>query len=287
MKVIERNPLHDLPREELFTGGHRGDPGHGAGIAVRQALKALGPDTVFVVPASYLATVSFADLDTSWRIPFVHSLFECSAAVAAGIRLALDLKGKQETTVVSWAGDAGTADIGFQAISGAAERDENIIHVCYDDELYWNTGGQAGALTPAQARSLVTPLGKPTPKKDMPAIMVAHGVRYVATASIAHPLDFIAKVRKAREMAGHFRYLHVLVPNPRAWGFAPDQTVTIARLAVECGLWPLYEVENGQRRPTVMPEHRLPVQDYIRAQARFATMADEDVAALQRRVDQA
>ncbi len=141
MNAAETELLRSLPREELLTGGHNGMPGYGGTIALRQALKALGPRTILCIPASSLATVTAQDLRTALRVPLIHSLFECSAVIASGVRAALDAKGKTEVTVVSWAGDAGTADIGFQALSGAAERNEDIIHVCYDDEAYLNTGG--------------------------------------------------------------------------------------------------------------------------------------------------
>ncbi|MCL4534310.1 MAG: thiamine pyrophosphate-dependent enzyme [Bacteroidetes bacterium] len=280
----EREELYRLPREELLSGGHQGISGYGGTIAVRQALKALGPNTVIVVPASAVATVGGLNTSTAWRIPFVHSLFECAPAMATGIRAALEIKGKTGVTLVSFAGDAGSADIGFQSLSGAAERDEDIIHVCYDDEAYLNTGGQAGGTTPAGAQTVNTPQGKPTGKKDLLSIIEAHGAGYVASASIAFPLDFIAKLRKAKERKG-FRYLHILTPNPATWGFAADQTIHIARLAVDCGLWPLFEVEDGGRRVTYAPVRRVPVADYIRAQGRFRHLTGDQIAAMQAQVD--
>ncbi len=282
----EREELLRLPREELLSGGHQGIPGYGGTIAARLALKALGPNTVIVIPASAVATVGGLNTATAWRIPFVHSLFECAPAIATGLRAALEAKGKGDVTLLSFAGDAGSADIGFQSLSGAAERNEDIIHVCYDDEVYLNTGGQAGGTTPAGAETVNTPQGKPTGKKDMLSIMAAHRVGYVASASIAFPLDFIAKMRKAKERKG-FRYLHIQTPNPATWGFASDQTIRIARLAADSGMWPLYEIEEGVRRSTYTPEQPVPVAEYVRAQGRFRHLTEEQVAGLQAQVDAA
>lgn len=227
--------LAEIPQDEFFTGGHGGCRGCGAALAARQAMKALGPRTIVTIPASCMATIGGSGLSTAWEIPFYHSLFECAPAVASGIRAALDIQGIKDVNVVSWAGDAGTADIGFQSLTGAAERQENIIHVCYDNETYMNTGGQAGSVTPYQAVTPDTPAGKPTPRKDMLAIMAAHHPAYLATASVAYPLDLIRKFQKARAIQG-FRYIHILAPCFRGWGIREDQTVQLARLAVECGL---------------------------------------------------
>lgn len=276
--------LAEVPETELFTGGHGGCRSCGAAIAMRQALKALGPRTIITIPASCMATIGGSDLTTAWEIPFYHALFETAPAVASGIRAALDIQGIKDVNVVSWAGDAGTADIGFQSLTGAAERQENIIHVCYDNETYMNTGGQAGSVTPYLAVTPDTPGGKPTPRKDMLAIMAAHRPAYLATASIAYPLDLIQKFQKAKEIQG-FRYIHILAPCFKGWGIREDQTVQVARLAVESGLWLLYEEIKGQRRVTYMPERRVPVADYLRLQGRFKHMDDAAVAALQAEVD--
>jgi pyruvate/2-oxoacid:ferredoxin oxidoreductase beta subunit len=247
-------------------------------------MKALGPRTIVTIPASCMATIGGSGLSTAWEIPFYHSLFECAPAVASGIRAALDIQGIKDVNVVSWAGDAGTADIGFQSLTGAAERQENIIHVCYDNETYMNTGGQAGSVTPYQAVTPDTPAGKPTPRKDMLAIMAAHHPAYLATASVAYPLDLIRKFQKARAIQG-FRYIHILAPCFRGWGIREDQTVQLARLAVECGLWQLYEEIGGRRRVTVVPERRIPVREYLRLQGRFKNMDEAAVEALQAEAD--
>jgi pyruvate/2-oxoacid:ferredoxin oxidoreductase beta subunit len=276
--------LAEIPQDEFFTGGHGGCRGCGAALAARQAMKALGPRTIVTIPASCMATIGGSGLSTAWEIPFYHSLFECAPAVASGIRAALDIQGIKDVNVVSWAGDAGTADIGFQSLTGAAERQENIIHVCYDNETYMNTGGQAGSVTPYQAVTPDTPAGKPTPRKDMLAIMAAHHPAYLATASVAYPLDLIRKFQKARAIQG-FRYIHILAPCFRGWGIREDQTVQLARLAVECGLWQLYEEIGGRRRLTVVPERRIPVREYLRLQGRFKNMDEAAVEALQAEAD--
>jgi pyruvate/2-oxoacid:ferredoxin oxidoreductase beta subunit len=276
--------LRELPREELLEGGHSGMPGYGGSIALRQALKVLGPRTILCIPASSLATAVAQDLRTSLRVPMIHCLFESSAVIASGIRAALEMKGRSDVTVVSWAGDAGTADIGFQALSGAAERNEDIIHVCYDDEGYLNTSFQAGGLTPRLSVTTDTPGGKETSKKDMIAIMAGHGVPYVASASIAYPADFIAKVQRAKGMRG-FRYIHVLTPQPQGWGYPPDKTIWMARMAVETGLWPLVEIVEGKRQLTYRPERRVPVRGYLRAQKRFDRMSEEEIDEVQAALD--
>jgi len=254
--------------------------GCGAAIAVRQAMEALGSRTIIVIPASCMATIGGSGLKTAWRIPFYHSLFECAPAVASGIRAALEVQEIKKINVVSWAGDAGTADIGFQSLTGAAERNEDIIHVCYDNESYMNTGGQAGGTTPFRAWTSDTPSGKPTRHKDMLAIMAAHKPAYLATASIAYPEDFITKLNRAKEIKG-FRYIHVLAPCHRGWGIKEEETVEMARLAVECGLWELYEIRAGERRVTVIPERKIPVKEYLLRQQRFRTLSEEDLAFFQ------
>jgi len=275
--------LDKVPQEELFSGGHTACRSCGGVLAIRQALKALGPRTIFVIPASCMATIGGSNLTTAWEIPFYHALFETAPAVASGIRAALDAQGIKDVNVVSWTGDAGTADIGFQALSGAAERQENIIHVCYDNETYMNTSGQAGGTTPFQAITTDTPAGKNTPRKDMPAIMAAHHPAYLATASVAYPLDFMQKMEKASKIEG-FRYIHVIAPCFKGWQIREEDTVKMARLAVETGLWQLYEVENGRRTLTYVPKEFLPVEEYLKGQGRFEKMDQNTILALQEEV---
>ncbi|MDR1320208.1 MAG: pyruvate synthase [Gracilibacteraceae bacterium] len=269
--------------EELFGQGHAGCKGCGAAIAGRQAMAALGRRTIITVPASCMATLGGGNTQTTWRTPFYHTLFECAPAVASGIRAALDIQGVKDVNVVSWGGDAGSADIGFQSLTGAAERQEHMIHVLYDNEMYMNTGGQTGSQTPLYAITTNGALGKKVRKKNMPAIMEAHGIDYVASANIAFPADLIAKFQKAAAKEG-FSYIHILAPCHRGWGIKPDQTVDIARRATECGLWELYELDQGRRTRTYEPG-LTPVADYLRAQGRFRNLTDAETAEYQAYVD--
>lgn len=281
--MLDKIDLRQLPQEDLFGPGHVGCKGCGAALAGRQAMKVLGERTMITIPASCMATLGGNNRRTTWKIPFYHTLFEIAPAVSSGIRAALEVQGIKDVNVVSWGGDAGTADIGFQALTGAAERNEDIFHVCYDNEMYMNTGGQTGSQTPKAALTSNGFLGKATAKKNMLAIMEAHGLGYVASASIAYPADFMAKVQKAASRRG-FSYLHVLAPCFRGWGIPAAQTVDFARKAVQSGLWELYEIEDGVRRRTLEPE-LIPVQDYILPQKRFSKITREELEELQKQIN--
>lgn len=271
--------IKDIPQQDLFGPGNAGCRGCGAAIAGRQAMKALGSRTIVTIPASCMATLSGNNQRTAWSVPFYHTLFEIAPAVSAGIRASLDAQGIKDVNVVSWAGDAGTADIGFQSLSGAAERNDSIIHVCYDNEMYMNTGGQTGSQTPMYAMTSNQKQGKVTKKKDMLAIMVAHDAGYVASASISHPLDLIEKFQKAAAHDG-FSYIHILAPCYRGWEIPTDQSVATARRAVECGLWELFEVVNGKKTRTHEPSF-LPVADYLLPQGRFKHLTPEQIISMQ------
>lgn len=271
--------INDLPQQDLFGPGNAGCRGCGAAIAGRQAMKVLGSRTIVSIPASCMATLSGNNQRTAWSVPFYHTLFEIAPAVSAGIRASLDAQGIKNVNVVSWGGDAGTADIGFQSLSGAAERNESIIHVCYDNEMYMNTGGQTGSQTPLYAATSNQQKGKGTGKKNMLAIMVAHGVGYVASASISHPLDLMEKFRKASARDG-FSYIHILTPCYRGWNIPTDQSVATARRAVECGLWELFEVEDGKKTRTHEPSF-IPVADYLLPQGRFKGLSAEQIKGVQ------
>ncbi len=275
--------MKDIPQQDLFGPGNAGCRGCGAAIAGRQAMKVLGSSSIVTIPASCMATLSGNNQRTAWNVPFYHTLFEIAPAVSAGIRASLDAQGIKDVNVVSWAGDAGTADIGFQSLSGAAERNDSIIHVCYDNEMYMNTGGQTGSQTPLYAITSNQQKGKKTGKKDMMAIMLAHGIGYAASASIAYPLDLMEKFKKAIARDG-FSYIHILAPCYRGWDIATDQSVATARRAVECGLWELYEVEDGVRTRTVEPAF-IPVADYLKPQGRFRHLTPAMIAEVQQAVD--
>jgi pyruvate/2-oxoacid:ferredoxin oxidoreductase beta subunit len=218
----------------------------------------------------------------------VLSAFEASAAVASGLKAGLRRKGEGNITVATFAGDGGTADIGIQALSGAAERTEDIIYVCYDNEAYMNTGIQRSGATPEGAWTTTTPKGleKKTPKKDMPGIMVAHKIPYVATLNPSFAEDFVAKVKKAVSIKTGTRYLHILADCPTGWKHDPSQMVEVGRLATYSRAWPLYEVENGKYKITFEPGKVVPVGDYLKVQGRFSGFTPEAVADIQKDVDE-
>jgi pyruvate/2-oxoacid:ferredoxin oxidoreductase beta subunit len=275
-----------VPRRELLDSGHLACPGCGAPLAMRLVLKELGDKTIVVLPACCWSIIAGPYPQSSLHVPLYHTAFETGAATASGIRAALDVRGDTETTVMVWAGDGGTFDIGMQALSGAAERNENILYVCYDNEAYMNTGIQRSSATPWGAWTTTTPATQPqsTRKKDILAIMAAHRIPYVATASLAYPLDLLAKVRRAREIRG-MRFLHVLSPCPPGWKYPDDQTIAMARAAVQTRVFPLVEVEDGIRWRFTVDHAGDPVAPYVRAQNRFRHIDDESLLRIQEDVD--
>ena len=275
-----------VPQRELMTGGHLACPGCGGALAMRMVLKELGENTIVVLPACCWSIIAGPFPQSSLKVPLYHTAFETGAAVASGVRAALDLRGDTDTTVMVWAGDGGTFDIGLQALSGAAERNENFIYVCYDNEAYMNTGIQRSSATPWGAWTTTTPARQPqaTPKKDILAIMAAHGVPYAATASVAYPVDLLDKVRKAKAARG-LRFLHILAPCPPGWKFDDADSIAMGRLAVQSRVFPLVEVEHGHRWRITAEHAGVPVSDYVRRQGRFRHLGDEDVARVQEHVD--
>jgi pyruvate/2-oxoacid:ferredoxin oxidoreductase beta subunit len=275
-----------VPRRELLDSGHLACPGCGAPLAMRLVLKELGDKTIVVLPACCWSIIAGPYPQSSLHVPLYHTAFETGAATASGIRAALDVRGDTETTVMVWAGDGGTFDIGMQALSGAAERNENILYVCYDNEAYMNTGIQRSSATPWGAWTTTTPATQPqsTRKKDILAIMAAHRIPYVATASLAYPLDLLAKVRRAREIRG-MRFLHVLSPCPPGWKYPDDQTIEMARVAVQTRVFPLVEVEDGVRWRFTVDHAGDPVAPYVRSQNRFRHVDDESLLRIQEDVD--
>ena len=276
--------IKDLSLEEHFTCGHTACPGCGGAIAARIAMKVFGKNTCTYFPANCLLVFGGTYPHNAFKVPYLHVLFENSAVCAAGISRALKKLGR-DAKAVAFAGDGGTGDIGIQSLSGAAERNEDIIYICYDNEAYMNTGIQRSGSTPYGAWTTTTPVGKKIAgkevfKKDVPRIMMAHDVPYVATASIGYPTDFLTKLEKARDMTG-FRYLHVFAPCPTGWRHDPAKTIEIGKLAVECGMWTLYECEQGVFRITKKPK-LTPIKDYIKLQGRFRHMTEDQVEKLQK-----
>lgn len=278
-----------IPEEEFLASGHRGCAGCGASIGVRLALKALGKNTVAVSATGCLEVMTTPYPETAWEIPWIHVAFENAGAVASGVESALRIQGKDDVNVVAFGGDGGTVDIGLQSLSGAMERGHNFTYICYDNEAYMNTGIQRSGATPYGATTTTSPkgsasFGEDKPKKNMPMIMAAHGVPYVATASIAYPEDFMKKVKKAAEVDGP-AYIHLNQPCTTGWGYDSSKTIEIGRLAVETGSWILYEIENGEFKITYRPSERKPVKDYLSQQKRFRHLDDEHIAKIQEYVD--
>ncbi len=277
-----------LPLPELMSPGHLACQGCGGTLAMRYALKGLGPDTAFVVPACCWTIIAGPVPRSSLSIPLLHCPFASAAATAAGLKAGLLARGDSVTQVVAWAGDGGTIDIGIQALSGAADRDEDILYVCYDNEAYMNTGIQRSGGTPRHAWTMTTPgaSGSPMTKKDIDAIVQAHKVPYQATATVAYPEDMVRKFQKAREIKG-FRFIHVLSPCPPGWKYDPKDSVKLSRLAVQTGLFPLYEIERGAFRLNIPVSRRKPVSEFLKTQGRFKGLSSEDEAALQEQVNAA
>ena len=276
-----------VPEKDYLTSGHLACPGCGAPIAMRMVLKVLGPKTMVSLPACCWSIIAGPFPQSSLKVPLYHTAFETAAALASGIRAGLDARGDTETTVLAWAGDGGTFDIGMQALSGAAERNENFIYCCYDNEAYMNTGIQRSSSTPWGAWTTTTPVQSPeaSPKKDLLAIMAAHRVPYAATACVAYPDDLIAKVRKAKEMKGT-RFLQILAPCPPGWKFADEDSIQIGRMAVQNKIFPLMEVEDGARWRFTVDHRGDAVEPYLKKQGRFRHLKDWQIAKIQTDVNE-
>jgi len=277
VKVAFVKTIKDIPKEEYLAPGHRLCAGCGAAIAIRLALKALRGPTVIVNATGCIEVATTIYPYTSWRVPWIHVAFENAAAVASGVTEAFRIMekkyGVKRPDVIAIGGDGGTFDIGLQALSGALERGHKMLYICYDNEAYMNTGIQRSGATPRGAATTTSPAGRVIPgklerKKDLVEIAAAHGIPYAATASIAHPIDYINKVRKALEIDGP-TFIHVLTPCVPGWRIDPSQTINIARLAVDTLVFPVYEVDNGKYKINVMVKKPKPLEEYIRPQGRF------------------
>jgi len=243
---------------------------------MRLALKALGPDTVAVIPACCWSVIDGLFPVHALQVPVFHTAFETAAVAASGIKAAKVVQGRQ-TTVLAWAGDGGTFDIGIQALSGAAERNEDIIYACYDNEAYMNTGIQRSSATPLGTWTTTTPDERPEsrPKKNIMEIMAAHRIPYAATCTPAYPEDLVAKFRKAKEMRGT-RFIHILSVCPPGWKMPSDQAIEVMRLAVLSRVFPLYEIEGGlSYTVNLWPDEEVAVEDYFRLQGRFRPLFED------------
>jgi pyruvate ferredoxin oxidoreductase beta subunit/2-oxoisovalerate ferredoxin oxidoreductase beta subunit len=276
-----------IPRDELLDPGHLACPGCGAALAMRLVLKGLGEKTIVSLPACCWTIIAGPWPQSSLHVPLFHTAFETAASTASGIKAALLQRGDTETTVLAWAGDGGTFDIGLQALSGAAERNEDILYVCYDNEAYMNTGIQRSSATPFGAWTTTTPSRswKGEAKKDILAILAAHHVPYAATATVAYPEDLIAKVLKAKATRGT-RFLHLLAPCPPGWKTSDEETIALARMAVASRVFPLLEVEDGERWRLTYDPPVDPVAPYLRRQGRFRHLSDEAIAEIQAMIDE-
>ena len=282
--------------QELLSPGHRACSGCAEVLAVRLMGKALGKNTVIASATGCMEIISSMFPTTAWKVPWIHTAFENAAAVAAGIEAglkALRRKGRidsRDIKVVGMAGDGGTMDIGFQALSGAMERGHDMLYICFDNEGYMNTGYQRSSGTPMGASTTTAPTGKKssgqkTWKKNMPEIMVAHNIPYVATACPAYPLDLIRKVEKARGIKGP-SYIHCLTPCLNGWRTPSHMAISLGRMAVETSVFPLYEVESGHYcLSSEAPGKLWPIRDYFKYQGRFRHLTDAEIDAIQERVE--
>jgi len=277
----------EIPTEDYLNPGHLGCPGCGAAIAMKLALKALGSKTMVVIPACCWGILAGPYPHTSLKVPILHTAFATAGAAASGIRAALDMRGDTETTVLSWAGDGGTFDIGFQSLSGAVERNEDCIFVCYDNEAYMNTGVQRSSATPFGTQTTTTPGAewKKTRKKNIIETLAAHRIPYAATASIAFPEDMVGKFQKAKAKKGGSRFIHVLAACPPGWRVPSELSVKVSRLAVQTNVFPLYEVEDGITYTLNFRGNRN-VKEYLEVQGRFKHLHDDDINRIQRLVDE-
>ena len=273
--------LRDFPEEELFLQGSAACHGCPGSAALRVAFKALGSETILCVIASCTSVLQSPFPVSALNLPTLNMAFATGGATASGLTAAADrlvARGefKEKPTILVWAGDGGTYDIGIQALSGAAERNTDFIYVCYNNEAYSNTGTQRSGATPYAAWTTNTTKGKEEWRKDIAQIMVAHGVPYVATASLAYPTDMYRKFAKAKEIKGT-RYIEIQAPCPPGWKFPSSHTIKLARLAVQSGMWMLYEHENGKTtysagtQRIIQGQSKLaPVEEYLQAQGRFS-----------------
>lgn len=294
-----RSVQSDADRANSIGSGHRACQGCGEALGARYALdaamRATGGQLIAVNATGCLEVFSTPFPETSWRIPWIHSLFGNAPAVATGVAAAMRAKGRRDVRVVGQGGDGGTVDIGFACLSGMFERDDDVLYICYDNEAYMNTGVQRSGATPPAARTNTTPAVGAEPGasfgqgKSAPLIAMAHEIPYVATATVAGLHDLEHKVRRAMDFRGA-RYLHILVPCPLGWGSASCDTIKIARLAEQTGLFPVFEAEHGEVVSVTPIRKQAPVEDYLRLQARYAHLfgsadGERTIARLQARAD--
>lgn len=295
LKDFKGFSLRNLPEVEPLSPGHRACQGCGEVLALRQAMKALGTNVVVVSATGCMEIVTSPFPQTAWRTPWLHVAFENASAVVSGVEAAykaLNRKGQinqPNVTFLAYGGDGATFDIGLQSLSGALERRHNFVYLCLDNEAYMNTGIQRSSATPYGAMTTTSPpgkksIGQSTWKKDLPGIVVAHGIPYVATASPAYPVDLMNKVKKASLVPGP-AYIQIYSPCPTGWRCSIDMSVEIARLAVQSKVYPLYEVIDGQYTLSRKVAKPKPVAEYFKPQRRFRHLTETEVLKIQERVD--
>ena len=279
LEIDERSVQARMDRSNTLTSGHRACQGCGEALGARYALDAAMRATdgrlIAANATGCLEVFSTPFPESSWQLPWIHSLFANAAPVATGVQAALRAKGRTDTRVVAQGGDGGTVDIGFACLSGMFERDDDVLYVCYDNEAYMNTGVQRSGATPPAARTANTkpiadqPGNRFGQGKNVPQIAMAHEIPYVATATVADLRDLEHKIERAMEFRGA-RYVHVFVPCPLGWGSAPSDTIKLARLVAETGLFPVFEAEHGEVTGVSKIRHRVPVEEYLKPQRRYA-----------------
>ena len=274
-----------IPQQELVYSGNAACQGCAGLLAMRYCLKALGDKTIVVVPACCWTVLSGAFPATAFNVPMFHTAFETAASCACGVKAALRMQGKDDINVLAWAGDGGTFDIGIQALSGAAERNDDFIYVCYDNEAYMNTGIQRSSSTPYGAATSTTPsnMFKNEYKKDIDSILAAHNIPYMATASVAYPEDLIKKVQTANSIRG-LKFIHIIAPCPPGWRYPSEKTIALSRLAVETAVFPLYEVKDGKYTVRKTGDKK-PVAEYLKPQGRFRHLKKEEIEYIQAETD--
>jgi pyruvate ferredoxin oxidoreductase beta subunit len=295
----ERTVQSHTERSNTLTSGHRACQGCGEALGARYALdaamRATGGQMIATNATGCLEVFSTPYPETAWQLPWIHSLFGNAPAVATGVAAALKAKGRNDVRVVGQGGDGGTVDIGFACLSGMFERNDDVLYICYDNEAYMNTGVQRSGATPPAARTATTQAVGDEPGnvfgqgKSAPLIAMAHEIPYVATATVADLRDIEAKVARAMQLHGA-RYLHILVTCPLGWGCGSADSVKVARLAKETGLFPVFEAEHGEVTSVLKIRHRAPVEEYLKLQKRYAHLfanggRPDVIAALQARAD--
>ncbi len=293
--TVEKIKARNIPEFEAVASGHRGCQGCGEVLAMRLALKAIGENMIVVNATGCMEVITTPFPQTAWNVPWMHVAFENAGAVGSGVSAAikaLKRKGRylnEDTKVVIIGGDGGTSDIGFQSLSGALERNHDFVYICFDNEAYMNTGIQRSSATPTGAWTTTSPIGggcegKKDPKKDLVAIVANHNIPYVATATPAHHLDLMNKVKKAAALPGP-AFIHVFSPCPTGWKMPTSAAIDICKLAVKTNVYPLFEINNGTYRMSLINKKPMPVIDYLKVQGRFKHLVDAQIECIQHEVD--